>query len=135
MLFEPLNSSHLDQSDDLSRLPDVAEVLEGDEGEGDVEGEEGEEVDQVHRLDEEPRLDRTAQQPVKKKLQLVHKKIKLPPEAVFYREDHHRCFVKKKLQSGIKKNNLRPYSIEKITTVVLSTMSIIHKMSSSSTTS
>ena len=63
MLFEPLNSSHLDQSDNLSRLPDVAEVLEGDEGEGDVEGEEGEEVDQVHRLDEEPRLDRTAQQP------------------------------------------------------------------------
>ena len=69
MLFEALNSSHLDQSDDLSRLPDVTEVLEGDEGEGDVEGEEGEEVDQVHRLDEEPRLDRTAQQPVKKKLQ------------------------------------------------------------------
>ena len=93
MLFEPLNSSHLDQSDNLSRLPDVAEVLEGDEGEGDVEGEEGEEVDQVHRLDEEPRLDRTAQQPVRKKLQSVHKKIELQPEAVFYREDNHRCFV------------------------------------------
>ena len=106
MLFEPLNSSHLDQSDNLSRLPNVTEVLEGDEGEGDVEGEEGEEVDQVHRLDEEPRLDRTAQQPVKKKLQSVNKK-----------------------------SNLRPYSIEKITTVVLSTMSIIQRMSSSSTTS
>ena len=60
--LEPLNSSHLDQSDNLSRLPNVTEVLEGDEGEGDVEGEEGEEVDQVHRLDEELRLHRTAQQ-------------------------------------------------------------------------
>ena len=60
MLFEPLNSSHLDQSDNLARLPDVTEVLESDEDEGDVEGEEGEEVDEVHRLDEELGLHWTA---------------------------------------------------------------------------
>ena len=103
MLFEPLNSSHLDQSDDLSRLPDVAEVLEGDEDEGDVEGEQGEEVDQVHRRHEELGLDRAAEQP-----EGQHHR---PPA---WQEDH-----------------LSPYSIEKITTVVLSMMSMIQRISSS----
>ena len=59
------SSSHLDQANNLARLPYVAEVLEGDADKGDVEGEEGEEVNQVHRLDEEPRLHRTAQQSAK----------------------------------------------------------------------
>ena len=51
MLFEPLNSSHLDQSDDLSRLPDYLDILKTLKEERDVEWYEADEVHNVQSSD------------------------------------------------------------------------------------
>lgn len=60
---DPHDAHDLEQADDLAGLAHGAEVLQGQEQEGQVEREKGEEVNHVHWLNEKLSLDRATSQP------------------------------------------------------------------------